>query len=101
MLFLKGNAARKFFDNWESVSKLLRIPEYFLKDLGTIWHVLAACEPIDSVKFGNFCRDFVAKFNADSNINWYQFCPSTHKILGMDHVQMTKVFCKLKVNWNF
>ena len=53
-----------------------------IKDIGTIWHTLAACEPVDSVKFGEFCAAFVEKYEADSNINFYQFSPTMHKILG-------------------
>ena len=68
-----------------------------IKDLGTIWHVLAACEPIDPVKFGDFCRAFTAKFEADANINWYQFSPTMHKILV--HGQECIEFFPVPIGW--
>ena len=33
-------------------------------------------------------------------MNYYSILSHIHHILGPDHVQMTKVNCKLKVNWN-
>ena len=80
-----GNTARDFFEKWESVSKILRVPEFLIKDLGTIWFTLTSDCPIDSQKFGDFCKSFNEKFKADKSINWYQFCPTLHKILGTIH----------------
>ena len=92
-----GNTARLFFQKWESVAKILRVPEFLVKDLGTIWFTLTSDCTIDSQKFGDFCNLFNEKFKLDQNINWYQFCPTLHKILV--HGQQCMEYFDIPIGW--
>ena len=60
---------------------MLEIPQFVIEDLGTIWKTLTSGVSIDSVKFGNFCDNFVKKFLKDKRVNFYLFSPTIHKIL--------------------
>ena len=92
---LKGNSARKFFENYEKVAEILELPEFLIKDLGTIWRVLTSGHSIDPEKFGNFCELFNEKFKLDNRINWYQFSPTIHK--GGFHILRQHIIEILKV----
>ena len=63
------------------MAEILGIPQYIIEDLGTVWRTLACGMPIDSVKFGKFCSNFVEKFENDENVNFYLFSPTIHKVL--------------------
>ena len=52
-----------------------------VEDLGTIWRTLTSGFSIDAEKFGNFCQNFVKKFQNDVGVNWYLFSPTIHKVL--------------------
>ena len=84
MDFFQGNTARKFFQNGAEVAALLNLPEFLVTDLGVIWQVLVSGHSIKSDEFQAFCDNFVEKFNADPNINWYEFSPTLHK--GLNHL---------------
>ena len=76
-----GNGARKFFDNYDKVAEILEIPQFLVKDLGTIWRILVQSCSIDAEKFGHTCDLFIERFKFDASINWYEFSPTIHKIL--------------------
>ena len=79
--FKKGNTARRFFQEYEKVAKILEIPEFLVKDLGKIWSIVVSGLSVNTEKFGELCEMFVAKFNMDKAINWYEFSPTLHKII--------------------
>ena len=47
------------------MAKILNVPEFLVKDLGTIWFTLTSDCTIDSEKFGDFCNLFVEKFKVE------------------------------------
>ena len=81
--------ARLFFENYEKVAEILRVPVFLVKDLGMIWETLVQSSAIDSEKFGHMCDLFVQKFNLDTSINWYQFSPTVGSFYISDSAQIT------------
>ena len=63
------------------MAEILGIPQYVIEDLGIVWRTLASGMSIDPEKFGTFCDNFVEKFQKDTEVHWYLFSPTIHKVL--------------------
>ena len=79
-----GNTARRFYKNSKKMAEILKVPEYLISDIGTIWTTICSGFAIDAVAFGKFCDDFMFKFKNDKSINWYEPSPTLHK--GPNHL---------------
>jgi hypothetical protein len=66
----------------EITAKICGVPEKLVQNLRTIWGALACGFEIDSLKFGQLCKDTEKIWFDDRNgVSWFAMPSSLHKII--------------------
>ncbi len=78
-----GNVVRIALDNAEVTTKICAVPVQLVKNLKTIWNVLASGYAIKTDAFSQLCKETEdIYFDKNTGVGWYNICPILHKILS-------------------
>jgi hypothetical protein len=77
-----GNVARIAFENPEVTAEICAVPVQLVKNLKTIWNVMASGYAINLETFDQLCKDTEKiYFDKNNGVGWYNISPTLHKIL--------------------
>jgi hypothetical protein len=78
-----GNLVRVALDNPAITAEICAVPEQLVKNLKTIWNVMASGYAINVDAFSQLCKETEAiYFDEHTGVGWYNICPTLHKILN-------------------
>ena len=91
---MNGNMARAAFKNPELLADITGLPKDYVEGLANVWTAIRTFQPIDWVKFKNYC-DKVKALYFHHKLDYYPMSPTTHKLLEHGYLYFKNAPCPL------